>query len=90
MNPLLAENKANCETTKLIGGDENYPKHWNETWVKTLATDPDLVAKSSTAYPACALTFAVAQHHYKNKNLYLGTATAEDKARYCSLTTSST
>ncbi len=80
VNPLLAENKANCETSKLIAGDEAYPKHWNETWVSTLASDPDLVSKFSTAYPACALTFAVAQHHYKNKNLYLGTATAEEMA----------
>jgi ABC-type phosphate transport system substrate-binding protein len=80
VNPLLAANKANCETTKLIAGDEAYPKHWNETWVTTLASDPDLVSKVSTAYPACALTYAVTQHHYKNKNLYLGTATAEEMA----------
>jgi ABC-type phosphate transport system substrate-binding protein len=78
--PLLAGNKADCETTKLIEGDEAYPKHWNETWVATLASDPDMVSKVSTAYPACAFTFAVAQHHYKNKNLYSGTATAEEMA----------
>jgi ABC-type phosphate transport system substrate-binding protein len=80
VNPLLAGNKANCETTKLIEGDEAYPKKWTETWVTTLASDPNMVSKVSTAYPACAFTFAVANHHYKNKNLYVAKAVSEEMA----------
>ncbi|HME01542.1 MAG TPA: substrate-binding domain-containing protein [Solirubrobacteraceae bacterium] len=80
VNPLVSGSKANCETNKLIAGDKEFPKHWNETWVTTLASDPDIQSEDPAAYPACAFTFDVALHHYKNSNLYLSTATAEEMA----------
>jgi hypothetical protein len=72
VSPLLAgKTTANCETTNLVAGDENFPKNWNESWFGTITSDPESSkVGSATDYPACALTFDVAQHHYRNTNLY--------------------
>ena len=80
-DPLVAgTNKANCQRSKLIAGDEAFPLHWTESWQGVLASDPSINKVEPTAYPACALTFDVAWHHYGNVELYGHTKTAEEVA----------
>ena len=80
-NPLVTgTNKANCQRSKLIAGDEAFPLHWNESWQGVLASDPSINKVEPTAYPACALTFDVAWHHYGNVELYGHTKIAEEVA----------
>jgi hypothetical protein len=64
--------QANCEPSVTIKGDEKFPHHWNESWFGTLTSDPNAFETGSlkTDYPACAITYDVAQHHYRNSNLY--------------------
>jgi hypothetical protein len=70
-SPLVeGSTKANCETAKLIAGDEKFPKHWNESWNGTLTSDPSAATVSKEVYPACAITYDVAWHHYRNVKLY--------------------
>jgi hypothetical protein len=80
-DPLVpGTNKANCQRSKLIAGDEGYPLHWTESWNGVLASDPSINKVEPTAYPACAFTFDVAWHHYGNVELYGHTKTAEEVA----------
>ena len=70
---FLPSHEANCETNLIIKGDEAFPKHWNRSWFGTLVSDPNITATAgipATDYPACAITYDVAQHHYRNVNLY--------------------
>ncbi|HME02146.1 MAG TPA: hypothetical protein VKG38_03845, partial [Solirubrobacteraceae bacterium] len=69
-SPLLTADKANCETTKLVAGDQSYPLHWNGSWNGVLASDPDVAKVNAADYPLCAFSYAVAWHHYSNKALY--------------------
>jgi hypothetical protein len=75
--------QANCEPNILIKGDEKFPKHWNESWFGTLTSDPnanETGGLGKTAYPACAITYDVAQHHYRNSKLYGTLAGKEHEA----------
>ncbi|MGO8906106.1 MAG: hypothetical protein ACLQMH_10835 [Solirubrobacteraceae bacterium] len=72
-------NEANCETAKLVGGDTSFPKHWNESWRGVLTSDPDAATVSSEVYPACAITFDIAWHHYRNVKLYGNVAHTPNK-----------
>jgi hypothetical protein len=73
--------QANCEPSVTIAGDEKFPKHWNESWFGTLTSDPNAFASGSlkTDYPACAITYDIAQHHYRNVNLYGNTSKTPTK-----------
>lgn len=80
-DPLVpGTDKANCQRSKLIAGDEGFPLHWNESWQGVLASDPNINKVEPIAYPACALTYDVFWHHYGNVELYGHVKIAEEMA----------
>lgn len=79
--PLIEDgtNRANCETGKLISGDNGtggtkVPAHWNESWNGVLASDPNSAGtvgpSGAEVYPVCALTYDITWHHFRNEKLY--------------------
>ena len=71
---------ANCQRSKLIAGDEAFPKHWTESWNGVLASDPNINKVEPIAYPACAFTYDIAWHHYGDVEVYGKTKIAEELA----------
>ena len=66
---------ANCQISRLVPADENYPRHWTLSWNGVLVSDPDMSSYAPDAYPLCALTYDVAWHHDRNVKLYGNSAT---------------
>jgi hypothetical protein len=83
VDPLLpGESKAaNCETSVLVPGDQDFPYSYNDTWAGVTSTDPNIKGDAKVSdYPICALTYDLVWHHYKNAHLYGNTVLAEEVA----------
>jgi hypothetical protein len=81
-DPLLpASSIANCETTKILPGEEGFPYSYTDSWYGLLASDPNIAADASaTDYPLCELAYDLVFHHYSNKHLFGATETAHEVA----------
>jgi hypothetical protein len=62
---------ANCQTSVLVPGDEDFPSSYNDSWYGITATDPSIERDAKVPdYPICALTFDVTWHHFQNPGLF--------------------
>jgi hypothetical protein len=78
---VTATEIGNCETTKILPGEEGFPYSYTDSWSTLIASDPNISADAAaTDYPICALTYDLAFHHYSNKHLFGNTELAHEVA----------
>jgi hypothetical protein len=73
IDPLLGgvSHAANCNSGKLVPGDEDIPYSYKDTWYGITSTDPDIAGDTGeSVYPLCGLTYDFVWHHLGNDNLY--------------------